>query len=232
MQLLFQKLHSSERMSSQIVTVIKDRLVNGSLKPGEKLPTEQALIEQFGVSRTPVREAIKTLEAIGVIEIRRGAGMYISNASNNSILNPLIFSLLLHSNNTEKLIEFRQHFEILMVNILVTKPGVNLQHIEKVFQSQIERMSYELSSEELVNIDLEFHYTLLEETENPFVIEIGKTIYEVIRPKMSHFKNPRNIQRTLDTHRYYIEILKGDVPFEPTTEVMQKIKMNEEMIDE
>ena len=55
----FIKLTNSDKISSEIVSIIKAKLLDGSLKNGDKLPTESEMIEQLGVSRTPVREAIK-----------------------------------------------------------------------------------------------------------------------------------------------------------------------------
>lgn len=224
------KISLSRTISSEIVLIIKDNLLRGALKPGDKLPTEKELMEQFGVSRTPVREAIKILEAIGVIQIKRGEGMFITNNLSQFTLNPLIFSLIMHSNNMEQLIEFRQHFEVLLMNMIITDGQKDISRIEDVYQSQEERMNPDLSPEELADIDLEFHYAVLEATNNPFVIEIGKTIYEIIKPNMIHFKHSSNIERTLKTHNFYLELLRGNIDFNSGTVVQQMIKNNEEMV--
>ncbi|MBY7144452.1 FadR family transcriptional regulator [Virgibacillus sp. NKC19-3] len=230
MTLSFGKINLNRTISSEIVLIIKDNLLNGSLKPGDKLPTEKELMEQLGVSRTPVRESIKILEAIGVIQIKRGEGMFITNNLSQFTLNPLIFSLIMHSNNIEKLIAFRQHFEVLLMNMIIAEEN-NIKNIEEVYHSQVERMSANLSPEELATIDLEFHYAVLEATKNPFVIEIGKTIYEIIKPNMVHFKHSRNIERTLKTHQHYLELLRGNIDFNSTLLVQQMIQNNEEMIE-
>ncbi|KZE39670.1 GntR family transcriptional regulator [Bhargavaea cecembensis] len=204
----FEKLRSSSKKSAEIVSMIKDKLLDGTLKNGDKLPTETELVEQLGVSRTPVREAIKVLESIGVIQIKRGEGMYITNNPSHFSLNPLIFSLIMHSNRTEKLIEFRQHFEILLINMIRTNGSPEkIKKIEEVYQSQVQRMKPNLSSEELADIDLEFHYAVLEATDNDFVMEIGKTIYELYKPKMIQSKQADTIEWTLHTHRAYLDLL-------------------------
>src|SRR5690625_1162202 len=215
-------INFNRTISSEIVSLIKDNLLNGSLKPGDKLPTEKELMDQLGVSRTPVREAIKILEAIGVIQIKRGEGMFITNNLSHFTLNPLIFSLIMHSNNMEKLIEFRQHFEVLLMNMIITDKK-NIDQIEAVYQSQKEKMHADVDPEELVKIDLEFHHAVLEATENPFVIEIGKTIYEIIKPNMIHFKKSKNIERTLKTHEFYLNLLRGDIAFNSRTVAQQMI---------
>lgn len=231
MDLSVDRMNQSQTISSEIVSIIKDNLLNNSLKPGDKLPTEKELMEQLGVSRTPVREAIKILEAIGVIQIKRGEGMFITNNLSHFTLNPLIFSLIMHSNNMDKLIEFRQHFEVLLMNMIILNRKKNIDKIEEVYQSQVKRMNSNLSPEELATIDLEFHHAVLEATENPFVIEIGKTIYEIIKPNMVHFKHPKNIERTLKTHEFYLELLRGNIEFNSSNIAEQMIKNNEEMVE-
>jgi len=110
MSAIFSKLNTTSNRSSEIVKQIKRLLLNGTLKPGNRLPTEAELSEVLGVSRTPVREAVKILESIGVIEIKRGEGMFITKKPSNFSLNPLIFSLIKHNESLDKLIELRQHF--------------------------------------------------------------------------------------------------------------------------
>src|SRR5699024_12477813 len=116
-------------------------LINGSLKPCDKLPTAKELMEQLGVSRTPVREAIKMPESIAVIQIKRGEGMFITNTLSHFTLNPLILSLIMHSNNMDKLIEFRQHFEVLLMNMIITEKK-SINKIEEVYLSHwVERLA-------------------------------------------------------------------------------------------
>lgn len=227
----FEPLQVKGTMSTKIVNIIKENLLNGNLKAGDKLPKESELIDILGVSRTPLREAIKILESIGIVEIRRGEGMFITDEISHGGLNPLIFSLILHRENIHSLIEFRQQFEVLMISTLKLKDDFNIGKIESVYESQVERMHKELSTEKLVEIDLEFHYAVMNETKNPFIMEIGKTIYEIIKPHMIYFKDEENIERTLKTHKLYLDVLKGKENFEAIETARRLIKNNEEMIN-
>ena len=65
--MLFDKKLSSSKKYYDIIELIKEKIVNGELSPGDKLPSEQEMVDQLGVSRTSIREATKILEAIGVI---------------------------------------------------------------------------------------------------------------------------------------------------------------------
>ena len=83
-----------ESVTSSIINRLTDLLISGELKPGDKLPTEMELAEQLGVGRNSVREAIKMLSYLGVIEIRRGIGTFVANSMPESVVNPLILGLV------------------------------------------------------------------------------------------------------------------------------------------
>src|SRR5690554_2813919 len=79
----------------KIVEQITEAIISKQLKPGDKIPTELELIERFGVGRNSVREAIKMLSAQGVLEIRRGDGTYIAKEIYPSVIDSLVYSLIL-----------------------------------------------------------------------------------------------------------------------------------------
>ena len=232
MEHIFKPLKTTNNRSTEIVNQIKSNLLDGTLKPGDKLPTEAELTEQFGVSRTPLREAIKILEAIGIITIKRGSGMYITKKFSHFSLNPLIFSLIMHSEKLDKLIEFRQHFEVMMINIIRSNwSEEKITSITEVYDRQVKTLHPDLPPEKLAEIDLEFHYAVLEATENAFVIEIGKTIYEIYKPKMIESKHSSaSIEKTLQAHKMYLDIFTNKD--EPLTEdrIRKMIEYNREWL--
>lgn len=84
----FDDVDKNESLVQRIINKITDSIVAGELKPGDKLPTEMELIAAFGVSRNTVREAIRTLIAYGVVEIRRPEGTFICDGFSNKMINP------------------------------------------------------------------------------------------------------------------------------------------------
>ena len=79
----------TERLYERIVSQIEQRIESGELKVGDQLPPERELAEQFAVSRTAVREAIKALRQKGLVEIRPGRGTFITNGTSDTIRNSL-----------------------------------------------------------------------------------------------------------------------------------------------
>ena len=72
-----QKTHRKVSLTEKVISSLRREIESGNLTPGSKLPTEPALTEQFGVSRTVVREAIAALKADGLLEPRQGAGVFV-----------------------------------------------------------------------------------------------------------------------------------------------------------
>jgi len=79
------KVVQTSRLYEQIVQQIEDSIMQGALKPGDQLPAERELAQQFGVSRTAVREAVKTLREKGLLEAYSGRGTFITDGTSENI---------------------------------------------------------------------------------------------------------------------------------------------------
>jgi len=97
--------------SERIVSQIKSLLIEGKLSPGDKLPPERELAEIMNVSRTSVREAIKTLAAMGLVAIRKGHGVFVQEASLGSVINRVGDALIIKNDELEQLFEIRKVLE-------------------------------------------------------------------------------------------------------------------------
>lgn len=103
---LFEQLPKGS-ISEIIIQRITDSLVNGELKPGDKIPTEIEFSDRLGVGRNAVREAIKVLVAFGVLEIRRSEGTFVVDHFTQNLLNPLLYGLILSNESMQNLLEFK-----------------------------------------------------------------------------------------------------------------------------
>ncbi len=85
----------SNNAVQQIIDAFNRSLTDGNLKPGDQIPTEVELSERFGVARNTVREAIKILVAMGVLEIRRPVGTFVCTGFTETLMNPLLYGIIL-----------------------------------------------------------------------------------------------------------------------------------------
>ena len=106
------------RASGDIVRQIQATFAEGKLAPGDRLPSEKELSEQFGLSRTTVRDALRVLESQGLVVIKVGAGggTFVANPSSQPVTQALTNMLLLHGITTAELVEARLAIEISIVN--------------------------------------------------------------------------------------------------------------------
>lgn len=170
-------------LSHVVVEKIKDGILHGALKPGEFLPPEAQLADSLGVGKSSVREAIKMLEALGVVEVCKGQGSKIRTDMGDSLLNPLVFQLLLsNEEHQDKLWEFRRAIEL----------GANYLAIEHADDEDLSRLTA-LQKDRIRDFaqhiadpknDLQFHLALYSATHNPFYEQIGKSVMELFYPSI------------------------------------------------
>jgi len=170
----------SERLYEQIVQQIEQRIVSGELKVSDQLPSERELAEQFGVSRTAVREAIKTLHEKGLVEILVGRGTFIANGTPDVVRHTL--NLLMKVDSTKgflNLVELREIMEPEIAALAATR--ITDEYISAM-QEAMDKMEAAMDNvEEFVEADLDFHLALAEATQNPIIPALLDPIIELMR---------------------------------------------------
>ncbi|MEJ2169861.1 MAG: FadR/GntR family transcriptional regulator, partial [Desulfobacterales bacterium] len=153
------------------------------MHPGDFLPPEAELAKNLNVGKSSVREALKMLQALGVVEVRRGQGTAICKEPGEESINPLVFQLLMEKRRIQDLIDLRMIFE----------PGITVLAMKRATAAEIETIRetvvrLQKSIEAGVPVaedDLAFHFAILEATHNPFVVRIGKTILQLFKSSIS-----------------------------------------------
>jgi DNA-binding FadR family transcriptional regulator len=145
------------------------------------LPTENELAQKLGVGRNSVREAIKMLSAIGVIETIRGSGIYIAKAMSSAMLNPLILSLVFEQGSTHELIQLRLALDTSAAEFALER--IENGEIERLvaINEQLEAEGRKPRHERhlLRDLDLDFHKELYRLSGNRLLAKIGEAIYSL-----------------------------------------------------
>jgi len=191
----------------KITNRVRDELIEGLLKSGDRLPSEKELASKFSVSRNAVREAMKMLKATGMVEIRQGRGTYIATNISSPVVDSLIFSLILDDGTPEKLLELREMLEIGVLEIVIK--NATQRDIEKM-EKAIKLMEKDDERRErdrkiIENHDLTFHHAFVGATHNPLIAKIAKTVWKMFAPsigKSSQF----TLKETVEVHR---DVLQG-----------------------
>lgn len=170
----------SERLYEQIVQQIEQRIVSGELKVGDQLPSERELAEQFAVSRTAVREAIKALREKGLVEIYVGKGTFIANGTTDVVRQTLV--LLTKFDTTKGLMNLVEVREILEPEIAALAATRITDEYIAAMQEAMDKMEAAMDNvEEFVEADLDFHLALAEATQNPIIPALMDPIIDLLR---------------------------------------------------
>ena len=108
----------------QVMDGIISQIIDGTLHPGDKLPTEMELCKQFGAGRNSVREAVKKLQAYGILYIKRADGTFVSENYNQKMLDPMLYSIILQKNSWQEFVEMRSVIDIGTLNIIIQRNDI------------------------------------------------------------------------------------------------------------
>lgn len=191
-----------------VMEQIKNALLEKSLKPGDRLPTEAELCKSLGVGKSSIREAIKMLDVLGVVQTRQGDGTYISSSIPENSLNPLVYQLLIDYGNNADILELRAMFEpaytILAMRNATPADKDRLVEVNRRFKKKV------ADGIQTANDDLKFHRAILEATHNPFVIRIGFTVLQLFESSIGDSMKQIPEQALEDHDRILVAFLKGD----------------------
>lgn len=173
-------------VSGYVMDLVMDYLLEGKLRPGDQLPTELEFAEKLGVGRNSVREAMKMLSSLGVIEICRGEGTFVAREISARVMNPMIMQLVFSEQTPQNLIELRILLDTAIADLATRKlrPG-DIERLEAANRKLLLAHEKEVQDEaELSRLDLEFHKTLAALTRNDLVIKLGESIYTLFFASM------------------------------------------------
>lgn len=201
----------AKRPASAVDTIVESfrtMIETGALRVGDNLPTERDMAEQLGVSRNTFREAIKRLEAYGIVETRQKQGARIVNKSVDAMISILSFRL----GADEKTFLDVQHFRGILETGLVTDIIANVTPADVEELTEInERLATTRAVVTLAEIDLAFHKRLLSVARNDTALKVYDVLSGVILQIMTLGKAQNGSELALASHRAIIAALaKGD----------------------
>jgi GntR family transcriptional repressor for pyruvate dehydrogenase complex len=181
---VFSKIGSGLTLSQKIERRIEEAIRQKKLLPGSKLPTEKELCGQFAVSRTALREALRRLSARGLIDIRKGSGMYITELKIEDAINSLhlFYDLRFNSDLILQIIEVRRLFEPEVARLAATnRREEDIRILEKNLHD-LEKCNPDNTQLE-VDLINRYHMNLSKATGNPIVIISLEPVYSLL-PRM------------------------------------------------
>jgi GntR family transcriptional repressor for pyruvate dehydrogenase complex len=202
----------ADRVSQAIADQIKEAIFRKEFQVGDRLPTERQLTEQFGTSRVSVREALRTLEHSGILEIRRGAdgGAFVRDPQGTFVKNFLQDMFATGNIEISQLTEARMAVEPFSASIASKR--IKEDSLEQIRQNTVEVREC-LKRKNFVDarlLHLEFHRLVAHASENPVIFFIVDSIMEVMESNISSiYLAAKPVESTLEFHEKIYQAMKA-----------------------
>ena len=199
------------REYKKVIKYIKNEIVKGNLTIGDKLPTERFLAENLGISRNSIREAIRTMENIGMLESKQGSGNYLTGNLDKMFIEGIEIMLLLKQIRYEEIYELRKTIELEAYELTIKNISKNDLQKLKIL---IEKMKNS-RGRELVVADKQFHYLIIKASNNTLIINIMQAIEYIYTNSVEHIllnSSDETIEKLLEIHkRILLGIINKDI---------------------
>jgi GntR family transcriptional repressor for pyruvate dehydrogenase complex len=210
---LFEFIQRDSTLVSRVVEQIEGLIIKGQLRPGDLLPPENELARQLGVSRTVIREAMRTLIAKDLLQVRAGSGTVISTPTGKSLAQSM--ALLLRNSNSEldidKVVQVRRLLEIEIAALAAERRSAeDLARLEESLDQMVHVSDHR---EGFAKSDVEFHTALARATHNELFVLLLDSISDVmLEGRRTGFNVPGTPERGLKYHRAIFDQIKAGDP--------------------
>lgn len=197
----------STRIYEEIVRQIKAMIGEGRLKSGDQLPPERDLAEKFVVSRTSVREALRALESLGLVEIRPGEGTFVRRVSVEALIEPLAIVMLSQREAIGELFEARRLLEPSIAALAARRASLEeIAEMERILEAQARAIAAGRTG---LTEDGQFHAAIASAAHNRAITRIVHAIMDLLAQSREESLNtPGRPTRSHDDHRRVLEAIK------------------------
>lgn len=206
---MFERI-SKKSVCERVIDQIKGSIANGELKPGDKLPSERTLADLFSVSRGTVREALRVLQYVGILEVRINDGTYLSR-NLNLVADQVRTSYLLKQFTFIELLEARKVLEAAIAGFAAERiTQEQFGNLEIIYEKEMHSRS-EIQS--FIKADVAFHMALADACQNSFFRAMIEPVRELLEESnRRQYEKAEQIEITLNYHRKILDAMKKRDP--------------------
>jgi DNA-binding FadR family transcriptional regulator len=186
---------------------IKEYILKNDLKAGDPLPAEGQLVEDLGVSRSSVREAVKSLQSLGIIEVQRGNGLFVREQNFDPMLETFLFGLQFNPHTLAELLQMRIWLEVAVIGDAVDhiheKEMAELDAVLILWQARLKE------GKEYADLDETFHQIIYGVIHNETLMKLFAVFWIVfisLEQEVTHDPDP---QEVLESHRSILKAIKA-----------------------
>lgn len=225
-----EKKGNISQLVNRLTMYFADEILEGRLKRGDQIESDRELAKKLNVGRSAVREALKVLDVLGMIDIRLGQGTYITSRETNFFSVPLSWSLFLDGTQVKSILQVRGALELRAVQLASKCEDKNkldkltdiYYRMQKTFQESKDTDNLQHALQETLNADIEFHTCIAECSGNPIILSMLTTIRNFLkRVSGTGMVDSEQLQAVVEEHqKLYGAIISGNV--DAATQTMMK----------
>lgn len=200
------KVVKQHKVSDQVYEQLLAQIKNNAWSEGEKLPSENELRTQLGVSRISVREAFQKLTALGIVETRHGEGSFVKKVTSDNYKDILFPAFMISDNTLHEILQYRSIMEVGAVGLAcdnITEEEIkNLEKIVQRMESNVDNFK------KFASDDLAFHNAIAQATKNTLIINVSEFVFELMSASMEHIVTRLGMIDGKYFHRLILEKMK------------------------
>jgi len=207
---------AGERVSDSVVRQIEELILEGALKPGDRLPAERKFAAQLGVSRPSLREGLQILAARGLLHTRRGGATEVAESLNPALENPLLELISASADAQEDVMELRHAIESMAAyHAAARRTETDILSLREAYK----RMVNSHGSGDAVleaKADADFHLAIGEASHNVVLVHVMRSLFSLLRRSIHYnlenlYQRPDNFKHLRDQHYHLMNaIIDGD----------------------
>ncbi len=194
------------KISERIARQIKDTILSGSMKSGDRLPPERELVEHFQASRISIREALKSLETSGLLAIKPGSGVFVAEVNSKPMSESLSSILRIQKTSINEITEARILLEPNIARLAAER--ITPEEFLKLEQNIEETLAVLKADAPAPEQNIRFHSLIAEATHNPVIASTMNPIFDVLKEMNLEIKG--NLPMRMELSRDALAVSQKD----------------------
>ncbi len=205
-----------EALAEQIVRQLAGLIKSGDLKPGDRLPAERTLASEFGVGRPTLREALRALQLLGILDIRHGGGVFVAEWQPDTLFGPLHLFISLQPHDLATILAARKVIEGAVIAFVAEK--VSDTHIDRLeanlgaLEALIAAGQGDDSRDEFNRLAQQFRDIIAEAADNPILVRAIMSLDLLSAAARSRMTGRGTLEQLLENHRRMLQALIAHDP--------------------
>ncbi|MGD0263973.1 MAG: FadR/GntR family transcriptional regulator [Candidatus Methylomirabilota bacterium] len=217
------------RVSEDIIDQVRDLIASGRLKPTDRLPAEREFAQTLSVSRSAVREAIRAMESLGILEARPGEGTFVRVRAESPERDPISTALYQAWSTQRKLFEVRQVIEPDLAALAARR--ATAEHIEKLRAILKAQEAGVRNGESGGKQDTMFHYVTAEATGNEMLVQIMDSLMDLLsRTREASLQHDKRRTQSLKQHQAILNAIEARKPLVAERRMREHIHAIERLV--